>query len=155
MIYIYSGPADIKSALGQWKWLNATLQASTADYLIVAGHYPVWSVAEHGPTACLVEELIPMLEGNKVTAYFSGHDHTFEYIYDGKGVGYVDSGGTHSCDSSVVHKPFIPKDSLKFHGCDNGGFTHININGNSNMTVEYYFGNSTTVQYSVSFRPRI
>ena len=141
-------------AAGQWSWINATLQASTADYLIVAGHYPVWSIAEHGPTACLVELLIPMLEGNKVTAYFSGHDHTFEYIDDNTGVGYVDTGGTHTCDPSTAHRLVIPKDSLKFHGCGNGGFTHININENSNMTVSYYFGNSTKIQYSTTFEPR-
>ena len=152
----YTGPADMKLALGQWAWINMTLQASTADFLIVAGHYPVWSIAEHGPTACLVEELIPMLEANKVTAYFSGHDHTFEYIDDGKGVGYVDTGGTHTCDSSQEHKPFIPKDSLKFHGCGKGGFTQIHIDDNAgNMTVSYYFGNSTKVQYTTTFKPRM
>jgi len=38
-----------------WAWLRATLSASTADYLVVAGHYPVWSVGWHGPTPFLVQ----------------------------------------------------------------------------------------------------
>ena len=45
-----SGPADEAAAMSQWQWINATLGNSTADYLWVAGHYPVWSVCEHGPT---------------------------------------------------------------------------------------------------------
>ena len=44
------GPADTEVALTQWQWINETLANSTADYLWVAGHYPVWSVCEHGPT---------------------------------------------------------------------------------------------------------
>ena len=33
------------------EWLEDTLKASTASFLVVAGHYPVWSICEHGPTA--------------------------------------------------------------------------------------------------------
>ena len=145
---------DSMSATKQWTWINNTLQESTANYLIVAGHYPVWSIAEHGPTLCLVEYLKPMLEQYKATAYFCGHDHTMEYIDEGLGVGYIVSGGTHTCDSSQEHKPFIPKDSLKFHGCNKGGFTEINVN-DENMTVTYYFGNSSQSVYSTSFKPRM
>ena len=28
-------------ALTQWTWIEEQMEASTADYLIVAGHYPV------------------------------------------------------------------------------------------------------------------
>jgi len=34
----------------QMRWLQATLNASTADWIIVAGHYPVYSGGEHGNT---------------------------------------------------------------------------------------------------------
>ena len=49
-----------------------------ADYLLVAGHYPVYSVAEHGPTPGLLVRLLPMLYKYKVTAYLSGHDHNIQ-----------------------------------------------------------------------------
>ena len=61
------------------------IKTSTADFLIVAGHYPVWSIASHGPTINLVQKLQPMLQKNKVTAYMSGHGmlckYSFKYYY--------------------------------------------------------------------------
>ena len=73
-----SGPESIEDAEAQWDWLEATLRSSTAHYLIVGGHYPVWSIAEHGPTKCLVDRLRPLLQKYNVTAYINGHDHNLQ-----------------------------------------------------------------------------
>jgi hypothetical protein len=68
------GPADPPAAAAQWAWLEAAMANSTAEYLWVGGHYPVWSACSHGPTQGLVQKLKPMLE--KYGAhYMSGHDH--------------------------------------------------------------------------------
>jgi hypothetical protein len=88
--------ADQKVADDQWTWIQQTLANSTADYLWVTGHYPVWSVCEHGPTQQLVDQLKPMLEQYKVTGYASGHDHCLEYLDEGLGVVYVLSGAAYS-----------------------------------------------------------
>lgn len=79
-------PDDRAAADAQYAWLNQTLAASTADFLFVSGHFPVWSVCEHGPTGSLVTTLKPILEQHKVSAYFSGHDHCEEHIDDATGV---------------------------------------------------------------------
>lgn len=71
-------PESQEASETQWKWIEDTLQSSTAHYLIVGGHFPVWSVAEHGPTDCLVNRLRPLLQKYKVTAYISGHDHNLQ-----------------------------------------------------------------------------
>lgn len=49
------GPADRDFADKQLAWIEDQMKdASDADYLIVAGHYPVYSICEHGPTTELV-----------------------------------------------------------------------------------------------------
>ncbi len=50
----------------------------SAKYLFVAGHFPVLSIGEHGPTPCLTRQLQPLLAQYKVTAYFDGHDHDLQ-----------------------------------------------------------------------------
>ena len=55
------GPSDPPRAAKQWEWLEARMKASTSDYLWVGGHFPVWSIGSHGPTAGFVEKLRPLL----------------------------------------------------------------------------------------------
>ena len=75
---IYLGCENTIMAAQQWAWIEETLANSTSNYLLVAGHFPVWSIAEHGPTDCLVQDLKPLLEKYRVTAYLSGHDHNLQ-----------------------------------------------------------------------------
>lgn len=44
------GPRSVEDAETEWNWIERTLDSSTADWLIVCGHYPVWSAGKHGPT---------------------------------------------------------------------------------------------------------
>ena len=44
-------------------------------WLLVAGHYPIFSTGEHGDTSELKSYLLPLLTKYKVHAYFCGHDH--------------------------------------------------------------------------------
>jgi len=64
----------------QYKWIEEILSTSTAEMLIVAGHYPVFSHAQHGSTVELVDNLKPLLKKYEVTAYLCGHDHNMQYI---------------------------------------------------------------------------
>ena len=47
--------------------LRHVTETEQIDYLFVAGHFPVWSIAEHGPTKCLVEQLRPLLHKYNVS----------------------------------------------------------------------------------------
>jgi len=64
----------------QYAWVEATLAESTADWLLVFGHYPIFSVGEHGDTPSLISRLLPLLERHHVDMYVSGHDHTLQHL---------------------------------------------------------------------------
>ena len=64
----------------QYAWINETLAASTADWLFVVGHYPVYSSGEHGNTPDLGENLLPLLRAYDVDVYLCGHDHTLQHL---------------------------------------------------------------------------
>ena len=55
-------PDGAPTAEEQWAWLEHRMSASTADYLWVGGHYPVWSGCTHGPDKNMLAKLKPMLE---------------------------------------------------------------------------------------------
>lgn len=128
-------------------WLEDELIASESyPYVIVAGHFPVWSIAEHGPTKCLVDKLRPLLHKYQVSAYMCGHDHNLQHIQDtafNQTVDYLLSGASNFVDNSTAHIKSLPDSaSLKFHWADskfmaNGGFGLTKIN-NQNMTFTFY-----------------
>ncbi|VDM53291.1 unnamed protein product [Angiostrongylus costaricensis] len=136
------GPSDFNKADHQWKWIERHLNASSAEYLFLFGHYPIHSISTHGPTHCLVEKLDPLLKRYNVSAYFCGHDHTLQHIvYPGDAnhlIHYVVSGAASRSDPSQKHLDSVPSENLKFHyptswnplsqlGFSKGGFVYMNI----------------------------
>lgn len=82
-----------------------------ADYLLVGGHYPVYSVAEHGSTKCLVDRLFPLLHKYKVQAYLSGHDHNLQHIQTNARnwtTEYLVVGAANFIEDSQIHLNTIP-----------------------------------------------
>lgn len=77
------GPANVTLASETYDWVEEKLQASTADYLWVAGHYPVYSACPHGSTESLLDNLKPMLD-QYGAHYMCGHDHCQMHIQDDK-----------------------------------------------------------------------
>jgi hypothetical protein len=98
---------------------------STADYIIVAGHYPVHSVAEHGPSHPLQADSFPFLRDYQVSAYLCGHDHDAQHIDVGDGVQYHVVGSAHGGKALWWHTHSIEKDQLKFKTSEDGGFAII------------------------------
>ena len=140
-------PADPLAAATQYAWLNATLAASTADFIFVSGHFPVWSVCEHGPTGSLVASLKPILEAHGVSAFFSGHDHCEEHIDDGGGVQYHVVGAANQNGGSHKNKDAVPADQVKFLDIGTpvgvhyvqGGFASVSIASKAAGAVVKHF----------------
>lgn len=144
-----------KQADQQWAWIEKTLADSKADYLLVGGHYPVWSIAEHGPTQCLVKSLKPLLEKYNVTSYISGHDHNLQHLDDGSGVQYIVTGCANFMDPSNAHADDVPKGSSKFFWADFlklGGFTTFSATPEV-MGVTYVDSTGASL-YSLTLKPR-
>ncbi|XP_063787313.1 tartrate-resistant acid phosphatase type 5 [Pseudophryne corroboree] len=109
------GATNIRLAEKQLEWLTEKLQSAKEEYLLVAGHYPVWSIAEHGPTSCLREYVEPLLKKYGVTAYLCGHDHNMQYLQDDYGIGYVLSGAGNFMEDSRKHEKDVPEGYLRFY----------------------------------------
>ncbi|XP_077186041.1 tartrate-resistant acid phosphatase type 5 isoform X2 [Paroedura picta] len=132
-------PKDFGVARSQLSWLRKQMAKSKDDYLLVAGHYPVWSVGRHGPTTCLVKLLQPLLQQHKATAYLCGHDHNLQYLEDKAGVGYVLSGAGNFMDNSTKNQHLVPAGYLRFfygQTASLGGFAYIKIDGKE-MSITY------------------
>ncbi|XP_070564011.1 tartrate-resistant acid phosphatase type 5-like isoform X2 [Ptychodera flava] len=150
------GPIDPAKAKAQFQWIEDTLKQSKHDYIIVAGHYPVWSIAEHGPTECLVKNLKPMLEKYSVTAYFNGHDHNLQHIKDNSSVEYFVIGSGAIVDPSTEHIDNIPAGSLKFHYADPdslGGFAYVEVTP-KNMSFTFIDATAGKDLYQTVLYPR-
>jgi acid phosphatase len=79
--------------LQQRQWLESALAASQAKWKIVYFHHPIYSSAgAHGSNRRLRAEIEPLLVRHRVSAVFSGHDHTYERTKPQNGVQYFVSG---------------------------------------------------------------
>jgi len=152
------GPENQTLADEYWTWIEEQMRASTAPYLIVSGHYPVYSVAEHGPTQCLVDRLRPLLHQYNVTTYLSGHDHNLQHLaadLDNSHMNYFVVGAANFIENSHAHEKDVPAGSLKFFWAGSilfGGFGLIEVN-NTHLTFSFIDRSQKTL-YQTILTPR-
>jgi tartrate-resistant acid phosphatase type 5 len=161
------GAPDAALAQSQWDWIEQQLSTSTAEILIVMGHYPVFSGCSHGPTLALEIGLEPLLE--KYGAhYFSGHDHCQEYI-EYKNVSYVLTGVGHGCCYSFSNEGLNPAGSIKWYHAStsetprpidrvyaegdipDAGFVAVDVDSDGWQAT--YFNAALNVQYTTPLIP--
>jgi len=141
---IWSDPVHDAMCAAQLAWLDAQLAASTAGFLLVAGHYPVYSACAHGNTQWAIDTLLPRLVAHNVTAYLSGHDHCGEFMAPAAAAGlgdlvFVVSGAGDGCCYAGSNVAGVPPGSLKFmqsaeHNYSTvGGFASAQIGGGDGM----------------------
>jgi hypothetical protein len=122
----------------QWTWLADTLTASTADWLIVVGHHPVWSTGAYGPTWPLVARLVPLLETAGVAVYLSAHEYDMQHIVTPAGglsaaaaaagsVDYVVAGNAAYAVNGSAHAGDVAAATLQFSYGGGTGFTALSL----------------------------
>ncbi|KAH9262851.1 hypothetical protein BASA82_000143 [Batrachochytrium salamandrivorans] len=77
----------------QLKWLEDEVAPKRAgDWLIVMGHFPLYSFRGNGPTSELQGLLLKWMQSRKVDAYLSGHDHALQRIVSTDSLQFLVSG---------------------------------------------------------------
>jgi 3',5'-cyclic AMP phosphodiesterase CpdA len=119
------------------QWISNTLAASTADLLMVAGHYHIYTntiddVSGTTEGYCLQDKLVPLLKKYGVTAYIHGHEHNFEhFVLDG--ISYYTVG--HGSDKDDPISPGTHPAGLLYNKTV-GGFGWANVKP-SKLTVKF------------------
>lgn len=131
----------------QLEWLNKTLAEATEDWVIMVGHFPVYSIAEHGPTDFIIQKVKPLLNQHKVAAWIDGHDHTLQHLHvDGDSADYYVVGAGHDVSHDQSHLKDCPKDSSKFFWPESGGVSGlaaVTLN-TTHLTFDFYDSEDTT-----------
>jgi tartrate-resistant acid phosphatase type 5 len=126
---------------------------SAYKYIILVGHFPVWAIAEHGPTRCLVEKLRPLIHAYQVNAYLCGHEHDMEHLNEPnifmneKSVDYIVSGAGATPFYSTANSGLVPNNTLKFYWASdlqlNGAFAFFDAN-EANIKVSFVESSSSS-----------
>jgi len=157
-----TGPKNLQRAQSQWTWLETRMRDSTADFLFVVGHYPVYSPCSHGSTRQLVDNLEPLLRRYQVTAYIAGHDHCASYVgskTEGGPVYPMNGMGDECCYSAKKKKKLDkllnsrPEDLLFYVGKDNAGrynypsagFSSYTLRTNGKMDIRFHDEDGATL----------
>ena len=156
------GPRSADESIKYLRWIDHRLSKSTADYLFVAGHYPVYSACSHGNTEYLIDHLEPLMKKHGVTAYLSGHEHCALHI-ERKTVDFILTGTGDECCYEGSNVDQLPDDAdLKYLLSQErnpsgavGGFTSFAsaTDGQARLDVVYHDQGGKEL-YSTSLYPR-
>lgn len=77
----------------QLQWLEATLAANDASWVVAAMHHPPFSAGVHGSDEDTRDSFAPLFERHGVDLVLAGHDHDYQRSVPIGGVTYLVSGG--------------------------------------------------------------
>jgi len=127
----------------QMQWLEMKLASSTADYLWIGGHYPMYSQCNHGPTSKLISGVLPLMKKYNVNGFIAGHDHCLGH-YAENGMAFVVSGAGKTCcygaknlnNAANTGDLKFRMDSGETHGAK-AGFASFSVTANE-TTIKYH-----------------
>jgi acid phosphatase type 7 len=133
----------------QGKWLEEDLSRSTAPYVAVVLHRPVYGTGPHAvhDTKVLAPILAPIFKKHGVGVVFSGHDHVYERS-EVDGIIYIVTGGGGAPlypkrkGSSPYSKVFVPKHNF------------VDLSLNSDGLLGEAFGDDGALLDSFVVKPR-
>lgn len=156
--FVYQNPnwKDVKQA--HLQWIDDTLaeQSKIATWVLVAGHYPIYSVGVNGDNSILLEELYPILVKHNIHAYIAGHDHTNQFIPMNDGITHIVSA------QGAGRGPFGPE-GVKYYGISKStpyithysaecGFAYVKMNDDF-MNVTFVNANGKITYTGVLSNP--
>jgi len=155
-------PHRVKGDNAQWAWLEDALSKSTANYILVGGHYPIYSVCEHGPDATLINELLPLLKQYNAH-YMSGHDHCQNHFVEPNtqvNIMLTGVGDTCCYKNDNINNPAIPAGALKWYVSAESRDHHfagfMSMTATASELIVTYFNEDGEVQYQPSpVAPRV
>jgi acid phosphatase len=134
-----------KKDVDQVKWLQQTLAKSTATWIIVIGHHPIYSLT--GNNNWMIQHVLPVLKKNKVAAYICGHHHSLQHHVEAK-MHYIIVGNTAAAKppgrTEVAGAPktkFLYCNKAQYKKYGRGGcmgFATMSISSKSKLTFNYY-----------------
>ncbi|GAB2292727.1 Purple acid phosphatase 8 [Dionaea muscipula] len=115
--------------------LDLALKTSAATWKIVVGHHAIKSAGYHGDTTELLQQLLPILQANKVDFYVNGHDHCLQQIRDTKSkIQFFTSGaGSKAWRGDTKH---LKRTDLNFF-YDGQGFMSVQL-GRNKLEIKFY-----------------
>ena len=148
------GPKFPEMADRQLEWIVREIRSSTADYILVGGHYPIYSAGMHGNTQILIDNLTPTFEKFDVTAFLAGHDHNNQHIIVNN-LNYLVTGCATFAQDWPLKQDELPQGSLRFFWADGkelGGFIAFEAN-ESSMNATFMSGTGLEL-HQVTMLPR-
>ncbi|HTR41439.1 MAG TPA: tartrate-resistant acid phosphatase type 5 family protein [Pseudomonadales bacterium] len=127
----------------QLAWFKQALSNSKAQWKIVFAHHPIYSGGDHGDTAELIENVLPLMQEHGVQAYFNGHDHDLQHLMAGNINLFCSGGGSQ-------HRPTRMTSHSKFaDACS--GFATVSL-GADKMNIRMIDNNGKLLYTTSIFR---
>jgi acid phosphatase len=145
---IWNGEGDSESYFGESRtvlkskqvaWLETRLLESIADWKVVVGHHPLYSIGPHhsGAYSSLVD-LDELLQRHRIPIYLNGHNHN-QQVVQYRGTTYITTGNgaKTACGGDEPLDAQVPPSSLVHFSCE-GGFVGLTFETSETARLHVY-----------------